>query len=234
MKKTHSLGTFCSVLLVGAALSFSAAHARAATQYSLDDGSSEDSVGLTAGGDLISLNQFTVTGGNNVITSIDIAFGTPLFPDPTLNGLSYTVALWADPNNDGNPTDAVLLTTATGVVSNAGTDTFLTTNITPTTITGTSFFVGYLITGAAGQFPSSLDESSPDQMRSWVAGGDAGTGDLMNLNNNGLPISTLDSVGLPGNWLIRADAVPEPSSWAMIGLGGALLIGFMRFRARLS
>lgn len=236
MKKAHSLGTFFSVLVVGATLSFSAARAQAQTQYALDDGSSENSVGITGGGDLIALNQFTVTGGNNVINAIEIAWGTPAFPDPTLNGLSYTAALWSDPNGDGNPNDAVLLASVPNqTVSMAGTDTFLLTLINPTTITTTNFFVGFLVSNAAaGQFPASLDESSPDQMRSYIAGGNAGTGDINNLNNNGLPVTSLDSVGLPGNWLIRADAVPEPSSWAMIGLGGALLVGFMRFRARVS
>src|SRR6476660_6221481 len=52
--------------------------------YSIDDGTAEDSVGLTNGGNLLVLNSFPVSGGNNVITSISIAWGTPAFPDPTL------------------------------------------------------------------------------------------------------------------------------------------------------
>jgi hypothetical protein len=232
MKKNHSLGTFFSILLVGAGLSMSAALAHAG-QYALDDGSSEDSIGLTAGGDLIALNEFTATPGNNIITSIDMAWGTPAFPDASLNGLSYTAVLWSDPNGDGDPTDAQVLATTTGVVVGAGTDVFEFNAITPTAVSG-NFFVGFLITGAAGQYPASLDESSADQMRSYVAGGNAGTGDIYDLSNNGLPVGSLDSVGLPGNWLIRADAVPEPSTWAMVGLGGALLLGLMRYRARVS
>ena len=77
--------------------------------YMIDDGMAEDSVGLTAGGSLVALNEFPVTGGNNVITSISIAWGTPAFPDPSLNGLPYTAVLWSDPNGDGSPTDAVVL-----------------------------------------------------------------------------------------------------------------------------
>src|SRR5262249_1511416 len=58
--------------------------------YVIDDGTAEDLIGLTAGGTFVALNSFPVSGGNNVITSISIAWGTPNFPDPSLDGLSYT------------------------------------------------------------------------------------------------------------------------------------------------
>src|SRR5882724_10281344 len=101
--------------------------------YSIDDGMAEDSVGLTSGGNLLCLNSFT-TGSDNTILSISIAWGTPSFPDPTLNGLPYTAVLWNDPNGDGSPTDAVVLAMAPGVISMQGTDTFLTTVIPPTMV----------------------------------------------------------------------------------------------------
>src|SRR6476659_3687536 len=166
--------------------------------YMIDDGTAEDSVGLTAGGSLVALNSFPVSGGNNVITSISIAWGTPLFPDPTLNGLPYTAVLWSDPNGDGSPTDAVVLAQAPGVVSQAGTDTFITTVIPPTMVTTANFFVGFLITHAAGQFPAAFDETPPTlPNRSWV---DA----TANINDLSGAI-TIESAGLVGNWLIRAD-----------------------------
>src|SRR4029077_3477535 len=153
---------------------------------------------LTAGGSLVALNSFPVSGGNNVITSISIAFGTPLFPDPTLNGLPYTAVLWSDPNGDGSPTDAVVLAMAPGVVANAGTDTFITTTIPPTMVTTANFFVGFLITHAAGQFPAAFDETAPTlPNRSWV---DA-TANINDLSGS----ITIESAGLVGNWLIRAE-----------------------------
>lgn len=127
----------------------------------LDDGTAENGVGLIAGGDIIELNEFAVIPGSETITSISIAFGTPLFPDPSLNGLSYTAILWSDPNGDGSPTDAVVLATAPGTVSQAATDTFLVSNITPTTVTTPNFFVGCIITSSAGQFPAALDDIGP-------------------------------------------------------------------------
>src|SRR6476659_4235129 len=165
--------------------------------YMIDDGTAEDSIGLTSGGTFVACNSFPVTGGNNVITSISIAWGTPAFPDPTLNGLPYTAVLWSDPNGDGSPTDAVVLAMAPGVISQQGTDTFITTAIPPTMVTTANFFVGFLVTHTAGQFPAAFDESAPIPNRSFIA---------LTSNINDLSgAAPIESFGLVGNWLIRAD-----------------------------
>src|SRR5438067_3058872 len=166
--------------------------------YVIDDGTAEDSVGLTNGGNLLCLNSFPVSGGNNLITSISIAWGTPAFPDPSLNGLPYTAYLWSDPNGDGSPTDGVVLASAPGVVAREGTDTFLTTNLPPTMVNTANFFVGFVITHAPGQFPAAFDETPPTlPNRSWVS-----IGGNPNNMSDAVPI---ESVGLVGNWLIRAE-----------------------------
>ena len=177
-----------------------------ADTYMIDDGVTEEAIGLNAGGDLIVLNEFAVIPGQETINQVNIAWGTPTFPDPSLDGLPYTVCIWSDPNGDGNPTDAQLLTTASGIVSAQGTDTFITTNIAAT-ITTPNFFVGFLITHAAGQYPAAFDETDPTfSNRSYVAGDlDPGTGNIMNLNDNELPVASNESYGLIGNWLIRAN-----------------------------
>ena len=175
--------------------------------YMIDDGSTEEAVGLIVGGDLIVLNEFAVIPGQETITQVKIAWGLPTSPDPTLDGLPYTVAIWSDPNGDGNPDDAQLLTTASGVVANQGTDTFITTDITPTTITTANFFVGFVITHATGQYPAALDETDPTfSDRSYVAGDTTpGNGNIMDLNDNELPVGTNESYGVIGNWLVRAN-----------------------------
>ncbi len=149
----------------------------------IDDGTAENGVGLTTGGDIIELNEFAVIPGSEIITSISIAFGTPLFPDPSLNGLSYTAVLWSDPNGDGSPTDAVVLATAPGTVSQAGTDTFIVSNITPTTVTTPNFFVGCIITSRAGQFPAALDDIGSVFINPSFLASDSQQGDIQNLNN---------------------------------------------------
>ncbi len=184
-----------------------------ASTYMLDDGTAEDAIGLTAGGDLVCLNEFAVIPGSETITSVSIAWGTPAFPDPSLDGLPYTVAVWSDPNGDGSPVDADLLTTASGVVADQGTNTFITTSITPTTITTSNFFVGLSIDHVSGQFPGAFDETDPTfPFRSWVAGSNTpGGANLEDLTDNDIPVSTIESFGLIGNWLIRADAGVGPT-----------------------
>jgi hypothetical protein len=185
--------------------------------YVIDDGTAEDSVGYNSGSTFVACNSFPVTGGNNVITSISIAWGTPAFPDPTLNGLPYAAVLWSDPNGDGSPTDAVVLASAPGVISQQGTNTFITTTIPPTMVTTANFFVGFIITQPGNQLPAAYDETAPTfPNRSWVA-----------LTSNIHDLSTaipIESTGLrPGNWLIRADGqiggggTPTPTPGSHLG-----------------
>ena len=178
--------------------------------YRLDDGEAEESIGVTGGGYMIWLNQFTVYPGAEVIDSIDLAWGqVPV-------GLPTMVVVWADPNNDGNPIDAQLLTQAGPVhASNPGTGIFTTVPIPPTIVgnAGDSYFVGALAPHVIGDAPAALDEDEP-QGRSWVASGN----NLDNLGANKL-FGTIDSFGFPGNWLIRASDTPDPTSQDQDGNG---------------
>jgi hypothetical protein len=200
-------------------------------QYAIDDGTHENSIGLTAGGDLIWLNRFTTDLANNLINTISVAFG------PTMNGLQVTVAIWQDNNGpNGVPTNAKLLATANGVVANANTDIFNNYAIPATLITGATFLVGIEIHGqAAGEFPANLDTDNP-QHQSFVAGGAAGTGNLDDLGANQIPVLSEDQI-VPGNFMIRAtggppSAVPEPGSLALAGCGALTLLGYRLRRRR--
>jgi hypothetical protein len=205
-----------------------------ASLYQIDDGVSEDSVGLFGSpNDFIALNQFNVINGQDMIGSVEIAWGTPHFPDPSLNGLSYTAAIWADPNADGDPSDAFLLATAPGVISSANTDTFNITTFSNCVQVTTSFFVGFLIGTDGSKYVAGFDQSNPLLGRSYVAGNGFGQGDLGNLNNNTLlPLGTVEGYGLNGNFMIRADpwtAVPEPSTLAFLAIGGiSVLVSAIR------
>ena len=176
--------------------------------YMIDDGTAEDAVGLTLGGDVIALNEFAVIPGAETITDIQIAWGTPAFPDPSLNGLSYTAILWSDDSGTGNPANGTtVLATAPGTISQQGTDTFLTSDIPDTTVTTANFYVGFIVTHNGGQFPAAFDETNPIFNRSFIAGDSVpGSGDIEDLNNNELPVAPIESFGLFGNWLIRANA----------------------------
>lgn len=174
-------------------------------EYAIDDGTQDNSIGLTGGGDVIWLNQFNVLPGLETITTVSVAWGN------VPNGTAATILIYDDPNDDGDPTDAVLLTSFATTIANANTDTLNLIDVPDTNVgsAGDGFFVGAYVTGGPGQFPAALDEAS-SAGRSWVAGDDAGLGNINDLSLNDLPPSTLVDVGLPGNWMVRADAGPPP------------------------
>jgi hypothetical protein len=195
-------------------------------QYLWDDGSAEDSVGFGNGEEnfeALWFNQFNVVAGAESIASLEIAWGDPANPTPAsqLNGLPVQLAIWSDPNNDGDPSDAFLLGSISGVIQDANTDTFVTyTFPTPVNIggAGTSFFVGDMTPAFSPEelFMQALDNTQT-HVHSWVAAmSDGSPVDFFDIGNNDFR-GTIDSFGLPGNWLIRANGVE--------GAGGVVFLG---------
>ena len=207
----YFLALFCCLLL--------GVPATAGT-YSKDDGVSENDLG---GGpphpaDLWWAQGFTVQPGCELITSIEIAFGN--MPD----GLNVQLLLYDDPTNDLNPSDAVLLTSTLTTSMFSNTDTFVSVPITPTTVSG-DFFVGALTSNTSTQFPLALDQTM-SAMSLWVAENTNGVGTIDPMNVGGTSTfgpALADSVGFPGNALIRATGVPEPGTSAMVCLGWSVL-----------
>lgn len=192
--------------------------------YAIDDDTAEDAVGLNSTGDradLVCLNEFAVVPGAETITSVSIAWGTPVYFDPTLDGLHYLAVLWSDPNGDGDPTDAVVLGTAPGVISSQGTDTFLVTDLART-IPTSHFFVGFVVSQGVYQYPAAFDETNPVSNRSYIAGDDTPPADIYHLNNNPYVPLPIETYGLSGNWLIRAEGA---SSSPLRLLGAASEVG---------
>ncbi|MCK4874029.1 MAG: hypothetical protein KAS72_15005 [Phycisphaerales bacterium] len=195
---------------------------RTTFDYQSDDGSSENSVGLTAGGVLGWYNQFTADGGLQPIAEIGLCFGTPLYPNSSgvTVGQSFGVGVLSDPNNDGDPTDAVFLSQAVGQIAAGSIDTDVKqiVDIPDVTIAaGSSFFLVAWLEHAAGGYPAPLDQDSGYVIgRSWVTGGDGP------FDPNSFPTSIgimeNNSIGLPGYWLLSAN-VPAPGTAALLGLG---------------
>jgi hypothetical protein len=188
--------------------------------YMIDDGTAEDAVGFgngTSNSEAVWFNQFDVIPGQTMISTVSVAWGTPAFPDPSINGTSITIGIWSDPNGDGDPHDAVLLGQVSGTIQNAGTDTFVDYTLSPPVDVSafTSFFVGDMtpMNNGPEKFFQGIDEDSTLHRQSWVAGmSDGSPVDFENLGNNDV-LGLIDDFGIPGNWLIRADtgAVVSPT-----------------------
>ena len=194
--------------------------------YMVDDGTAENSIGITAGADVAFLNQFTAAANLNVITDVEIAWGS------VADGTAATVYIWNDPNGDGSPADATVVSSMATTTSSGNTSTFVTYDLPDVTFNvGDNFFVGALVNST--EFPAAIDESSGSAGVSWVAGEVGGPGglDVNNLGAAGVVLDVIDNYGFPGNWLVRANGtmVPEPASASLLVICG-LALGLIRRR----
>ncbi|PSQ82341.1 MAG: hypothetical protein BRD40_02815, partial [Bacteroidetes bacterium QS_1_65_9] len=115
--------------------------------YQLDDGTSENGLGYVGPGDEFAtmwLNAFEVVEEVGILTEISTTWGCadpdcsgPFVPE----GKEGVAAVYNDPNNDGDPSDAELLAQTEITVQDPGTNNFTTVSLPPTDVEGT-FFVG--------------------------------------------------------------------------------------------
>ena len=190
--------------------------------YQLDDGTGESAVGLSNGGTLAAINHFVVVGGDQVITSVDVAWGLRGSSSAWLPGTPFNVHVWANngPGTDPTGANSTLLYTGAAVVDGAhvDNDSFQSVPV-PSVVVGTaSFYVGVSIAHGAGLYPYAVDSSAPSpQGVSWAAGGASfdpsnvafGSGSAIDIAAEGL-----------GNWMVRANAVPGPGVAGLFALAG--------------
>ena len=147
-----------------------------------------------------------------------------------LNGSPLTVGVWSDPNGDGFSGDAVLLASAPGTISGAGTFTFSSYPFaSPVTISSPRFFIGYSLSVPASVFVGSYDFDTPLPNTSWIKFPASNMTDLSS------PFNV--NASQPGVLMIRAEvaAVPEPAAAAchlVLGAGAVGLIGRRQRRRR--
>lgn len=175
--------------------------------YQLDDGSTENSIGLTNGGDIMWINAFQVVEGAGAITEISSVWGSTGGSGQPPEGAPARFLVYEDPNDDGDPSDAVLLTEVETTVQAPGTDTFTTEAIAPTSVEGTFFIAALFQNQAPNTFPAPLDQSSGSQGASWVVGNTVQGGfNVDDLAANDVPPTLTDDLpNLAGNWVLRAD-----------------------------
>jgi hypothetical protein len=189
--------------------------------YQYDDGTVEGWVVPLLNGrddqpEAIFLEQFEVIPGQNVIDSIAVAWGHPSGSGKKgLNGQPVTLGIWSDPDNDGQPYDAVLLGWVEGVVSSANTNTFVTYTFNhPVTIPDegpNSFFLGFKTPARRhgfadnqGRVFAGVDLNS-SAGKGWLIWNDPRpTVRIKHLGDNLVILSLGEPFFLPGNLMIRS------------------------------
>jgi len=192
----------------------------AQTIYQVDDGTLDNAIGIgNSDADLWWANAFTAQPGADSIEEIQIAFRSG-----TVNaGQAFSVHVYDDSDNDGDPTTGTLtlLASANATVADADNETFQSIPIGPVTVSG-GFFVAAVMAGQNGQYPAALDTTNP-QGQSWF-GATAPSGldpaDPIGTATT-ITVQTIDNLGFPGNFPIRAVAAGPTATPGIPVLGTA-------------
>ncbi|MCY2961535.1 MAG: hypothetical protein NTY35_15335 [Planctomycetota bacterium] len=174
-----------------------------------DNGSSEDAVGFTVNAALGWLQRFGSAGTTTSVSAISTAFGSPaLAAQAPAVGTPITAALWDDPNDDGNPIDAVLLAQVAGVVTNRANDVLDRFALPAPVLASGVFFVGVVVQVTPNQRVAPRDDDgcpAGSVGRAFAVAQANGPFQFTNLAANSFPPTDLDAAGIPGVWLLRAD-----------------------------
>ncbi|MGH2538358.1 MAG: DUF7507 domain-containing protein [Candidatus Promineifilaceae bacterium] len=165
----------------------------------LDDGTAENSIGLTAGGEFIWLNRFTPAAAEFPFTLEEIQV---LWTTDTGCAVGNVMDVYVYQDADNNPANgADFVGSATGQTIQV-LDAF---SVYPVSIavSGPGDVLIAVVNrdcDAAGQFPAALDQTA-SQVRSWVGiyAGPPADPPVLPAPTFG----TIDSFGFPGNWMIR-------------------------------
>jgi hypothetical protein len=175
-----------------------------ANNYIIDDGTCENALGWTNGGDMVFIQRFTTVGPNDVITKVICQFGNPGSVVGPLVGDAVKIFVWDDPDDDLFPQDCVLISQSTGVVTNTSNGVFDTFTVPPAAVSGV-FAVGISVWCPAGSFTSPMDTSVPVQHAAFL------TGSAIQGSYTGVPLTgnmgltRMTSSNFPCNWMLRAE-----------------------------
>ncbi len=193
-------------------------------EYRVDDGTVNNAIGAGVGS-IAWLNKFQASVGCGYIRKVEVAWG---YPGSTItDGSTAKICIWDDPDEDGNPSNAVLVYSEDVIVSSAATGQLVPYQLAvPVKVTGIYFAGAAFAVG--NTYPAAWDNSSYVNGTSWVAGGP-----VLNLNN--LSASSFfgsnESFGLSGYYLVRAHAGAGPFTYqGVLQDGGAPANGSADFK----
>ena len=206
----HAILRFLFLSTLAAATASAQGH-----HYVYDDGGADTGLSYAFDADYCWLQVFDAAGGTDTIVSIETAIG-PVNQNPpdVPNGTPIQLCVWEDPNDDGHPADAVLVSMATSTVQNAGTG-IINTYVVPAATVQGKFFVGANVRVDGGLAAAPMDLHTPAAGRTYFVINDPpGTFDPQHVYN-GLygHVETLGSF-LNHCWVLRANgALPSPQTY---------------------
>jgi hypothetical protein len=173
----------------------------------LDNMGADNALGLVNGGQLMIMNRIDCLAS---VDSIDVSY------DTVLDGSAVEVCVYDDTDQDGDPTNALLVSTHASIVSLTGTGTFVNEPLPSTVAITGDCYIAVIVTHAAGEFVSALDYTyySLNPTASIVGYQLAATGtpfDSANLAANDQAPIGMGAIGFPGVWWLRGNGAATPT-----------------------
>lgn len=178
--------------------------------FILDDGSYNDMVSWNDGVvefAAIYLNRFSPPAGTGPFTVDSIIIGWPTNANGSLVGKQVNLLAYYDADADGDPSNAVRLG-GDSLITIESLDTFIPYTVNFSVPGAGDIYIGFESSYAIGSstpilYPAALDTTS-SQGRSWAIASQTGSGPNADDLGDNEVVSTVDSLGFPGNWMIRA------------------------------
>lgn len=199
MKMMRAVG-----VMVAAGLGCSAQAGPGVFEYLIDDGTGNFTIGPSQfDANMTWLNTFEAEPGFERITRVSVSFGDIANNDGVLGSDTVTVAVLEDPTDDGDPSDAVLLATGTGVWTDQASNVFLTFDLDEAATVDGTFFVAVMMDVIQRANPARMDPQGQGAgALSWLFyNPEPNLGDL---GSSPFILRMADSPFI-GAWMIRAE-----------------------------
>ncbi len=156
-----------------------------------DDGTTENANSVGTQGTLRStgwIHSIGDIGSATTVSTVSTIWGWTGTGSPLPAGLTGNVAVWEDPNDDGNPNDAVLLGSGSAPMVGQHTDAFQTIALSSSVTATGKFFIGAWVEHTTG-FPAPRDVTGCGgrPFMGWLVGNAGGPLDMNNLTANSAP-----------------------------------------------
>jgi len=194
-----------------------------------DNGTTENALGLTAGGEIGWLTVWetgpSACDGLDTWDSIETAYGTAMFPGSVTNGANSQVVVYHDADTDNNPTTGLTVTVKVNtLVVNGDTDILnkVPLGISINKATNSDSWVLVSADQVGGQFPAPMDQDPPTHAAgAWIVGSTLGPGTLntTNLLANDVAPLNMAAIGFPANFLSRVDNTGGPTTGTALCFG---------------
>ncbi|MFI4917898.1 MAG: GC-type dockerin domain-anchored protein [Phycisphaerales bacterium JB060] len=205
-----------------AALMFCVAPAFAqCPHYTLDDGSGGFTIGPSEFDAVVTWgNYFDTDAGCPWLSEVSVSF-----PGSLPVGTPITVIVYDDPDGDGDPTNATVLSAASHVSEATSTSTFATYDIRPTNIGEGGFFVAIAAFVPQRQSVARLDQDTLG-VNSWLFY----DGELLTDPGAAPFILRMSESPFNGTWMVRAAGEAQGCLADFDGDGSATIFDFLAFQ----